>query len=161
MPIGIWLLLHADRRSYSQALGAVLLVYCSYRLFVPPRPWRPASRAIDAASGFLGGIIGGATSFVSAPVVVRCGLKDVPALRQRAIYQPFVLVMQVFTLALVGVLQQTSGTSGLAAQDVLLVPASVVGSQAGMALFRRLSSAQFSRAITILLLVSAVGLLWA
>ena len=159
LPIGVWLLLHADRYAYSMALGLMLLLYCSYRLMVAPRTWRPASCLVDVVTGVLSGVTGGAAAFPSGPIIVRCGLKGIDPVHQRAVFQPVILVLQVSALMLVTTLQHAAGTSSLTPGDALLVPASLVGAQAGLALFRSMSTPQFNRLVTVLLLVSAVAMI--
>ena len=159
LPAGVWLLINADRHAYALTLGGILLAYSSYRLFAPPRVWLPTNRALDALAGLVGGLTGGAAAFPSGPVVVRCGLLGLDARRQRALYQPYVLAMQSASLVLIAAVRP-SAQAGLDPQDLLIVPASLVGTQLGMALFGRLSTAQFTRAITFLLLISGLGLLF-
>jgi uncharacterized membrane protein YfcA len=77
-------------------------------------------------------------------------------LRQRATYQPFILVMQVVTIAC---LRLAAPTARLTAQDLRFLPFAVIGAAAGFALYQRMSQRQFQAATSVLLIVSGLGLL--
>ncbi|MDB5374602.1 MAG: sulfite exporter TauE/SafE [Belnapia sp.] len=70
-----------------------------------PRPV-PRRLALPGAllAGAVGGITGGPAAFPAALVVIWCGLLGWPKIRQRAVFQPYILVMQVATLGLIRLL---------------------------------------------------------
>ncbi len=78
--------------------------------------------------------------------------------RQRAVFQPFILIMQVATLALISLWRQAgSSSTGFDMHDLLFIPASLLGTMLGLSIYRRLSNTQFARAVTILLIVSGLS----
>jgi uncharacterized membrane protein YfcA len=156
---GVWFLLHAGHSDYMRAVGGILLIYAAYMLFRKPivLEWQPA--AFDFVAGFFGGITGGAAASPSLPVSIWCGMKGWDKIRQRAVYQPFILFMQVVALAAISLAHPSGATIiGFAPANLLFVPASLLGTALGLTLFRRLSDLQFARAVNVLLSVSGLAL---
>jgi len=77
-------------------------------------------------------------------------------LRQRAVYQPYILVMQLLTIAC---LQWQAPARMSITQDLHFVPFALLGAIGGLALFRRMSNRQFHGAVSLLLVASGIGLL--
>jgi uncharacterized membrane protein YfcA len=77
------------------------------------------------------------------------------------VYQPFILIMQVLALVLIGLAHRASAkTGGIDLMTLAYVPGALLGTWCGIAIFRRLSDLQFARAVNLLLIVSGLGLLW-
>jgi uncharacterized membrane protein YfcA len=115
----------------------------------------------DAMAGFLGGVTGGAAAFPGAFVTIWCGFKGWPKEKQRALYQPFILIVQlaaIVVMALPGVIPQNRPPFDFS--GIVYLPAMFVGATLGMACFTRLSDRQFSLAVNLLLVVSGLGLLF-
>ena len=158
LPLGIWTLLRADHGLYTHALGALLVAYGGYMLVSKPRSCRWQGAALDLGAGFLGGITGGAAAFPSAPVTICCGLKGWDKSRQRAVFQPYILLMQLAALSATALATRRYGSgAGLQPGDLLCVPAGLFGTSVGLACFKRLSNRQFSLAVNVLLIVSGVA----
>lgn len=158
LPIGVWLLLHTDRFLYIQALGLFLLAYGSYMLVRKPLVINGQRSALDFICGLLGGITGGAVGFPGAFVTIWCGMKGWDKTRQRAVFQPFILFMQVAALLTISVASRSSSSSiGFDLSDLLFVPPALLGTAFGLALYRRLSDLQFARAVNVLLIVSGMS----
>jgi hypothetical protein len=114
----------------------------------------------DAFAGLLGGITGGLAGFPGAAVTIWCGMRGWDKRRQRGIYQPFILVMQVLALMLIRFMVSSVTHGGGFDLDLLqFVPAAVLGTSFGLAIFRRLSDRSFALTVNVLLLASGVGLL--
>jgi uncharacterized membrane protein YfcA len=159
VPSGVWLLLHLDAQVYEKGLGAVLLAYGGYMLFRPPIVLRAAPRAGDVLSGFLGGLAGGFAATPGAPVSIWCGMKGWDKLRQRAVFQPFILLMQLVALASIARMHPHGmAHPGIPAIAWACVPAGLIGTWWALGCFRRLSDWQFATAINLLLIVSGLGL---
>lgn len=156
VPLGVWLLLHVEARIYAAGLGAFLVAYGCYialrseSLVVRGNAWR------DAIAGALGGIAGGLAGVPGSFVTIWCSMRGWDKLRQRAVYQPYILAMQL--VAIVCLRWQASRRVGFD-HDLQLVPFALVGAMAGLALFRLMSNRQFQVAVSVLLVVSGLGLL--
>ena len=111
---------------------------------------------VDSAVGALGGITGGLAGFPGAFVTIWCSMRGWDKLRQRATYQPYILVMQIVTIAC---LWWQAPARASVAQDFAFVPFALLGAIGGLAVFQRLTNRQFHGAVSILLVVSGVGLL--
>lgn len=156
VPLGVWLLLHVDALHYAAGLGAFLTAYGAYIAFrrgtsrVAGRAWH------DAIAGALGGITGGLAGIPGAPVTVWCAMRGWDKLVQRAVYQPYILAMQIVAIPCLRL--QASGHPSIA-HDLSLVPFALLGAIGGLAIFRLMSNRQFQVAVSILLVVSGLGLL--
>lgn len=157
LPIGAWLLFHVKTGLYTHALGIFLILYGGYMLFRRPVVL-PQNAVCDVVAGFLGGITGGAMGFPSASVSIWCSTKGWEKGRQRAVFQPFILVLQVAALALICVAKSGHDVP-YDPLDLVYVPAGLLGTAAGFACYQKLSDNQFSRAVNILLMVSGVSFL--
>jgi len=131
IPFGVWLLLHVDAAYY----GTVFR---------------------DALAGALGGITGGLAGIPGSAVTIWCGMRGWDKLKQRAVYQPYILTMQIVTILC---LRFQSPIRMNLAHDLRFVPFAVLGAMGGLAVFRRLTNNQFQLAVSVLLAVSGVGLL--
>jgi uncharacterized membrane protein YfcA len=120
--------------------------------------WR--SPSIDVSAGLLGGITGGFAGFPGAFVTIWCALKGEAKDRQRGVYQPFILIMQVLTLAAIS--WAASGPRLIAVSGGLgalfYVPAALLGTWCGLGCYSRLSDAQFRTIVNLLLIASGVAL---
>jgi len=156
IPFGVWLLVQVDASVYAAGLGAFLTSYgCYVAMRREPRvvrgnAWR------DATVGALGGLAGGLAGFPGSFVTIWCSMRGWDKLQQRAVYQPYILVMQIVTIACLR-WQAPVGTRG--GQDLTFVPFALVGAIAGFAIFQRLTNKQFHVAVSVLLVASGVGLL--
>ncbi|WP_456685536.1 sulfite exporter TauE/SafE family protein [Bradyrhizobium sp. P5_C11_2] len=159
LPWGVWLLLHVDRGVYTHALGIFLLLYGTYMLLRRPVVVRWQHPALDGAVGVLGGITGGAVGFPGAFVTIWCAMKGWDKDRQRALFQPFILIMQVAALLTLSLVHGTSAGHGVELGDLLCVPGSLLGTAIGLLCYRTLSDLHFARAINLLMIVSGVSYL--
>lgn len=156
IPFGVWLLVHVDASAYAAGLGAFLTIYACYIALrrkehvVRGNVWR------DALAGALGGIAGGLAGFPGAFVTIWCSMRGWDKLQQRAVYQPYILAMQIVAI---GCLRWQSPLHGGVGRDLDFVPFALIGAVGGLAVFQRLSQKQFQLAVSLLLAVSGVGLL--
>lgn len=159
LPVGVTVLLKLDHHVYTHVLGVFLVLYGCYMLARRPLVIRRQMAVFDALAGFLGGVTGGAAAFPSAFVTIWCGFKGWNKERQRAMFQPFILIMQVAALAIISVLRHSAGKAGFDPAILLCIPGSLLGTTIGMTVFKRLSDNQFARAVNLLLIVSGVSYL--
>jgi len=155
VPLGVWLLHHVDAVVYAVALGGFMMAYGCYAVARRGARVLRGHRALEVAVGALGGITGGLAGFPGAFVTIWCALRGFDKLRQRATYQPYILVMQVLTLAC---LWSSPGAPALW-HAAAFVPFALLGALAGFALFERMTDHQFGKAVGALLVVSGLGLL--
>jgi hypothetical protein len=158
LPFGVWVLLHLQTDWFKETMGVLLTSYAAYALFRRNVAARRYSNLTDVCVGFLGGITGGLAGFPGAAVTVWCGMRGWDKRRQRGVNQPFILIMQILALGLLETVRGsfTRGT-GFDLGALEFVPAALLGTWFGLAIFRRLSDQWFSRAVNVLLLVSGVG----
>ena len=158
LPVGVWLLMHANHMVYTVVLGAFLFCYGVWMLLRRPMTIRSRHVVLDVAVGFLGGITGGAAGFPGAAVTIWCGFKGWDKTRQRALFQPFILLMQLAALLAINIVRPGEAHGvGMAMGDLLCVPASLLGTAVGLTFFRGLSDTQFTRAVNVLLIVSGLS----
>jgi uncharacterized membrane protein YfcA len=165
LPLGVHWLLHLSQRGFTTAMGALLLAYGAWMLlrrpFVLPLRWRgPVG---DAFAGAVGGVTGGLAAFPGAFVTVWCGLRGWSKERQRGVFQPFILLMQLAALAWMELLagpQRGPGALALGLADaVAYLPPALLGTLCGLSLYRRLTDRQFGTAVNLLLIASGAALL--
>lgn len=159
-PAGVYLLLHLPMGTYRVLIGGPLIVYCAYLLPRQPIRLLLMRPLCDACAGFLCGITGGLAGFPGASVAIWCGLKGWDKGRQRGVFQPFILVMQLATLLTIYLMRPS-----LLAQVQLdwkvftFVPAALLGAWFGLRIFKWLSDRQSEHGVNALLILSAVGLI--
>jgi uncharacterized membrane protein YfcA len=156
LPFGEWLLLGASRKSFMVGVGLILVVYGSYMLFRRPFVIKGKFISYDVMAGFLGGITGGAMGFPGGPVTIWCGLRGYSKERQRGIFQPYILIMQVVTLFSIPLVKGGSVGLYVPLADFLYVPGALLGATVGLYFFKRLSDLQFAKALNVLLVFSGL-----
>jgi uncharacterized membrane protein YfcA len=160
LPLGVYLLLHLDAAVYKLTLGGLLVAYGAFMLVRPAATVRWRSASIDVSAGLLGGITGGFAGFPGAFVTIWCALQGEAKDRQRGVYQPFILIMQILALAAISgaapgprLIAFSHGLSAL-----FYVPAALLGTWCGLGWYSRLSDAQFRTIVNLLLIASGVAL---
>jgi uncharacterized membrane protein YfcA len=153
---GVYLLLHTPTAIYLLALGAFLTAYASYMLVRPALCLESNSLAGRVFMGALGGITGATAAFPGAFVTIWCAAHAWDKRHQRAIYQPFILGMQLVTLM---VLAFASPKEIMHLEVLQYVAPAVLGSYVGLRAFSLLSTTQFNRIVSGLLLVSGAAML--
>jgi uncharacterized protein len=154
IPIGALLLTRLNADVFAVAFGVFLIVYCTWMALRPGCAITRGGRVSEAAVGFLGGVTGGATAFPGAIPTMWCTARGLAKAQQRGIVQPYILTMQIATLiyfSKTGLL-----SSGLATMFAWCLPAVVLGTLLGFALFNRIDEAKFKRVTLMFLFVSGV-----
>ena len=159
LPVGFYILLHSDRAVYTRGIGLLLILYAAYMLFRRPVLWRRQHPLWDGLCGLVGGVTGGAAAFPGAFVTIWCSMKGWDKERQRALYQPFILVMQVTAIAILTMLHPDGAIApSTILSNMVYLPAMLSGTMLGMTYFRRLNERQFFVAVNMLLIISGVSL---
>lgn len=154
VPLGIAALVAASPFILRTSMGAFLVAYALYQLAQRHKReignWggRSADGLVGIGGGFLGGFAG-----LSGPLpLIWLQLRGGESAEQRAIYQPFNLI--VLTLASIGM-----GVSGQITSDVLAIamyclPMTLAGAWIGARAYAVVSPRTFQRVVLSLLLVS-------
>lgn len=159
VPIGTLILPLIPLATFKMAIGTILMVYCSFMLFVAGRFQLSAGgRGAEAAVGFVGGILGGIAALSGALPTVYASLKGWPKDERRVFFQAFNFTL-LTAMLLASVVQGLIGLRFLMALAVA-IPGTLAGSWAGMHLYRRLDDRRFDRVVLFVLLLSGVGLIW-
>jgi len=152
IPFGASLLQGFSPHTFAAGFGIFLSCYSTYMLLRPPFMFNGGGRMAELAAGFAGGVTAGATAMPGAIPTIWCNLKGLSKIQQRAIIQPFILFMQIATMAYfskLGILVSATWTTYL-----WCVPAVVVGTFVGLWLFERVDDGKFRRLVLLFLLIS-------
>ena len=158
VPLGVLALTQASPDLLRLSVGIFLMAYAGSQLSGLTRlrigAW--GGRPSDATVGLGGGILGGFAGLSGPLPLIWLQLRGGPSLGQRAVYQPFnliVLAMAAAGMAVGGQVDDIVLTSLL-----FSVPATVVGAWSGAHLYRRASERTFRTVVLGLLLLSGTML---
>jgi uncharacterized protein len=158
IPPAVYLLQNANIMIFRMGFGVLVAAYAAYMLFRPALTCtKHPSNVRNALVGFGGGLVGGLTAMPGALPTMWCDLHGMPKNQQRGLVQPFILVMQLFALALM--LSRHSLSPALAVDMAVSVPALGAGTVMGILLFHRANDAIFRRIILGILLFSGLSLM--
>lgn len=159
IPVGAFVLQHVNAGKFNIVFGAFLVFYAAYMLWRPNLKIQQDGGGSLAATGigFLGGITGGALAFPGAFPTIWCSLRALPKDIQRGTVQPFILIMQIATLAYFSKLGILSAQTGK--MFLWCAPAVLGGTWIGIRLFHRIDDAMFRRVLLAFLLVSGAALI--
>jgi len=158
VPAGVALVAWLDPRSARISVGVLLVLYSLYAFFRPSLQSVAAEgRVVDAAVGFLNGVLGGLTGLAGILVTIWCGLRGWSKDVQRSVFQPVaVATFLMSALWLGGKGAVTSGTIWLFFAGL---PCLIAGTWLGLKLFGRIDEATFRKVVLVLLFISGVGLI--
>jgi uncharacterized membrane protein YfcA len=160
LPLGLYILMTCKPVLYIHIVGGLLVIYAALMIFRRPVVLRRQHALLDMVAGFLGGVTGGAAAFPGASVTIWCGLKGWSKERQRGVYQPFILIVQLIAIAAIAAVGQPRfAHHSFDFSGVLYLPAMLLGSSLGFACFKWLNDRQFALAVNLLLVVSGVSFL--
>jgi uncharacterized membrane protein YfcA len=154
IPIGVWLLVRIDAHALKIALGVFLAIYGVYTLATPRLPRiAGGGRLADGIIGFFGGVLGGIGGYSGVLPAIWCQLRGWPKEVSRGVYQPFIVMAHIVTMALIGVV--ALDRSGVVL-FLLALPALMLGAFIGWRVYGRLDEARFRQAFAVLLVVSGL-----
>jgi uncharacterized membrane protein YfcA len=156
VPLGVWVLARTPGELFAAGLGLFLVAYGAYMILRRREIVLPFNTRHDVLVGALGGFLGGLAGFPGAAITVWCGMRGWSKERQRALCQPYILVMLMETLTLMGL----ASPAKIPAEAIYVyVPLALAAACAGAGLFQRLSTARFNLTVRVLLVVSGAALL--
>jgi uncharacterized membrane protein YfcA len=156
IPIGVRLLVYTDAAVMKAVLGWFLVAFGTYAL-VSPRlhTVKGGGRVADAGVGFIGGILGGIGGYSGVLPTIWTQLRGWPKATARAVYQPYVIIVQAVALA--GILWVTLDRAGLIMLMAVLPPL-LFGTWIGWQLYGRMNDLRFRQALAVLLIASGATL---
>jgi uncharacterized membrane protein YfcA len=159
-PFGVLVLRMADGAVIAGGVGVLLVGYAGYMLarmalrLSPPRV--EAGPVADASIGFASGVLGGIGGFSGALPTMWTDLKGLRKDEARAIFQPFIVAMQV--AAALGLAAGGFFDAGSARMLLLALPALALGAWLGVRAYRLIPAEGFRLALLGLLFVSGLSL---
>lgn len=159
LPLGVYVLLHSRPVLYVHVIGGLLVLYATFMIFRRPIVVQRQHAVWDGLAGFLGGVTGGAAAFPGAFVTIWCGFKGWSKERQRGVYQPFILIVQLAALALLAASSLDDPGRRFDLSGIEYVPAMLLGASCGMACFKWLNDRQFALSVNLLLIASGLSFL--
>ena len=156
IPVGVEILQRIDAQSFRVLIGCLLVGYSVVMLAIRRPVKINAGAPADGAVGFLGGVLGGVAGFAGALPTIWAGLRGWPKDEQRAVFQPFILLIQFLTLVCLGV--QGAITMPAITSFLVCVPAMLAGLWLGWRLYGRVDERGFRRIVLWLLLLSGITL---
>lgn len=154
VPIGVAVLAWASPGLLRLSVGAFLVAYAVFQLAglakLSVGAW--GGRPADGTIGLGGGILGGFAGLSGVLPLVWLQLRGGPSAQQRAVYQPFNLI--VLTLASLGMVASGQITSVVWVIAALCLPFTLLGAWLGTKAYIGVSEATFRKAVTVLLLIS-------
>jgi uncharacterized protein len=157
VPIGVHFLAYTDAAVLKIVLAVFLIVFGTYVLLAPKLATvTGGGRPADVSIGFLGGVLGGLGGYSGVLPTIWTQLRGWPKETARAVYQPYVIVMQAVTLA--GILWVAFDRAGLNLL-VAVLPPLFLGTWIGWKLYGKLDDRRFRQALAVLLIASGVTLI--
>ena len=156
IPIGVWLLVRIDAHALKIALGIFLAIYGVYALATPRLPRvSGGGRTADAIIGFFGGVLGGLGGYSGVLPAIWCQLRGWSKEVSRGVYQPFIVMAHVVTIALIGVVALDRAGVVL---FLLALPALMLGAFIGWRVYGRLDETRFRQMFAVFLVASGLVL---
>ena len=157
LPLGLYLLLTTPLQLYLLICGLFLLAYSVYAFFRPSRIFLRAGTkgAGPILVGALGGITGPIAAFPGAFITIWCSMLGWEKERQRGLYQPYILAMQVF--ALIGLWVIVPPSAGSISLVQYALPA-MIGAFLGLRIFNSLTTTAFNKIVCLFLFFAGAGL---
>lgn len=160
VPAGVFLLHHADPRSFRLTVGVLLTFYSLFSLLVRhPGVFTRGGRGLDALFGMIGGVLGGLGGMSGFMPAIWTQLRGWRRDLRRAAMQAYNIAMHVVTIAIYA----ASGTLSHAGlrQFLIVAPAMLIPSYLGAHVFTRFTSERaFTRAVLVALLASGLALIY-
>lgn len=158
VPFGLQVLELVDATVLKLMVAGFLILYGGFFAFRRGLPnLTRKTPVLDGAIGFAGGFLGAVAGLSGALPTMWCSLRPWPKAAQRAVLQPF----NVIILGISAVLLAFKGgyTGGTLVAIAIALPMTLISARAGIFVFKRLSDDQFRRLLIGLMFVSGVVLM--
>jgi uncharacterized protein len=158
IPLGILALKWVPATQMKFGIAVLLILFSAYNLIRPQMPnvaW--TGRWGDGSIGVLNGALGGATGLAGILVVIWASMRGWAANEQRAVFQPTAVATFAMSVTAFGAMGVVSGDTLIL--FALGLPALLLGTLAGWAVYKRLDEARFRRVVLWLLLASGVAII--
>jgi uncharacterized membrane protein YfcA len=159
-PFGVMILERAAAGAITAFIGVLLVCYAGYMLarialrMAPPV--LKGGQAADGAVGFAGGILGGIGGFSGALPVMWGDLKGLRKDQARAIFQPYIVAMQV--VAAIALFAGGFFTRESVLLLLSILPSLALGTWLGLRAYRAIPAEGFRVVLLALLLLSGLSL---
>jgi uncharacterized membrane protein YfcA len=158
VPIGVWVLTIINVDDFKMVLGTLMTLFGLYVLFVRRLPvFAHAPLTVDITVGAAGGILSGLGGFAGVLPMIWTQLRGWPRDMARGVYQPFVLIMQILTLALI-VISQVDEMALLLI--IISIPPLSAGSWIGWQLYNRMNHEMFRKVVAAGVMMSGLSLVF-
>lgn len=160
VPVGLYVLQIMPATALLLAFGIFLMAYAAFSMMrLENLDVKVAqSTCSSLAVGGIGGMLGAMTAFPGASVVIWAGLAKLPKSETRAIVQPYILTMQIFSLALMAMMNPTTFNTEFWTLLLLLLPVVLPCTLLGLNIYKRVSEFNFRRIALVLLGSSGLGI---
>ena len=161
VPFGLAVLHSLPTSTLMAILGGFLLAYAAYSILKPEslRVSLNGNWFVSSLVGVAGGVIGGFTAFPGAAVVVWVGLRGLPKSESRSIVQPYILSLQLVSIAFLTVQHPETFDSEYWMLLGITIPIVLPCTLLGVNLYRSMSDINFRRVTLMLLGTSGLVLL--
>lgn len=158
LPVGMWLLQHADPRGFKLFVGALLAIWCPLMLFGGRLPrLHQGGRIADALAGAGGGLMGPLGGVTGAVPTLWCTLRGLDRDEQRAVIQNFNLAM--LTATTLAYVERGLITGAHLPQIGLVAAALLLPALLGMRVYAGISPQAFRNLVLGLLTASGLAML--
>ena len=158
IPIGLYLLAIVDARALKLTVAAFLLLYGGFYLVRRGLPKVERDYLwLDILIGIGSGVLGALAGLSGVLTTVWASMKPWPKLKTRALLQPFSVA--VLSISAITLFVQGAFTETVLLALLISVPVSLIASQIGVTIFKRLSDPQFQTLLIGLIFVSGIGII--
>ncbi|MGG7644297.1 sulfite exporter TauE/SafE family protein [Rhodovulum sp. YNF3179] len=158
IPLGLMLLDVIDSRSLKLVIAGFLILYGGFFAFRRELPnlTRPTP-VIDGGIGFVSGFLGAVAGLSGALPTMWSAMRRWGKSERRALLQPFNVAILGISAAILAV------TGDIGRQSLitmaLALPVTIIATQIGILVFKRVSDTAFQRLVIVLMFISGLGLM--
>lgn len=158
VPIGLQLLSVINPDILKATIAVFLILYGGFFTFKKGLPnFDRPTHLLDALIGFIAGILGAIAGLSGALPTMWIALRPWPKSEQRAVLQPFNMI--ILSVAAVLLAVQGAYSKAVLANLLIVLPLSLVSAFIGIIVFKKLEDNQFRRLLIILLLLAGIVLI--